>query len=627
MITPAWLQAAGLLLWGFAAGQAVLGAILGGVRLLLSISGMRLNLVDRDLIRAVDLTALAVLLLVVGFVTASGLPNGLLAAAGWLPVALFPLLLIDGQSETRFRLRHLALSLRNSRNPEADRITDLAAPYLATALLAAGVIAKPSNWFFWGTAAVVVSWLFLACRASRPGGIVIFACAALAAIAGGHGLSTLLQRTQGTLQDWVVEAISDSDPNPSGSQTRIGDLGRIKLSERIVWRVEQALPAQVPLLLRTGVFSRYAHGAWTAGQLAFAPAAILPAEEAPWLRLHGQSHKGTALLPLPIDAGRIAGAVGNPRRSASGLVRLDQAPPVLDARVGRASTAAAPNPDAADLQLPAGVADILRRLPEIAALAGRSERERLAGLESWFAANFRYTLFLGDKEHGSRDLERFLLADRAGHCEYFATSTVLLLRALGIPARYVTGYSVQEYSRLERAFVVRQKHAHAWAEALIDGKWVEVDTTPSEWLSVEEDAAPWWRPLADAASFAWRRLVELRRDIAASDNPWGGIALGGLLVLLLVWLAMKQTRKRAESGCGGAKAGAQAEDASGSEMRAFRRLEQELSVLGLGRGPGEPPRAWIARVARDGRSVVDEVRIIGARNLVEATYRCRYGGK
>jgi hypothetical protein len=62
-------------------------------------------------------------------------------------------------------------------------------------------------------------------------------------------------------------------------------------------------------------------------------------------------------------------------------------------------------------------------------------------------------------------------------------------------------------------------------------------------------------------------------------------------------------------------------------MRAFRRLEQELSVLGLGRHPGEPPRAWIARVARDGRSVVDEVRIIGARNLVEATYRCRYGGK
>ncbi len=626
MITPAWLQAMGLLLWGFAAGQAVLGAILACVRLLLSISGMRLNLVDRDLIRAVDFTAVAILLLVVGSVTASGLPNGLLTAAGWLPVALFPLLLIDGQSETRFRLRHLALSLRNSRNPEADRITDLAAPYLATAVLAAGVIAKPSAWFFWGMAAVVVCWLFLACR-PRPGGIVIFACAALAATAGGHGFSTLLQRTQGTLQDWVVDVISDTDPNPSGTQTRIGDLGRVKLSERIVWRVEQASPAQVPLLLRTGVFSRYAHGAWTAGQLGFGPAAILPVEEAPWLRLHGQSHKGTALLPLPINAGRIAGAVGNPRRSASGLVRLDEAPPVLDARVGRASAAAAPNPDTADLLLPAGVREILQRLPEIAALAERSERERLAGLESWFAANFRYTLFLGDKEHGSRGLERFLLADRAGHCEYFATSTVLLLRALGIPARYVTGYSVQEYSRLERAFVVRQTHAHAWAEALIDGTWVEVDTTPSEWLSVEEDAAPWWRPLADAASFAWRRLVEWRRDIAASDHPLGAIALGGLLLLLLGWFALKQTRRTRGSGRRGAKAGAGAEDASGSELGDFRRLEQELSVLGLGRRPGEPPRTWIARVARDGRSVVDEGRVSGARNLVEAMYRCRYGAK
>jgi transglutaminase-like putative cysteine protease len=43
-------------------------------------------------------------------------------------------------------------------------------------------------------------------------------------------------------------------------------------------------------------------------------------------------------------------------------------------------------------------------------------------------------------------LARFLLRTRSGHCEYFATATVLLLRQLGIPARYAVGYAVHEAS-------------------------------------------------------------------------------------------------------------------------------------------------------------------------------------
>ena len=81
---------------------------------------------------------------------------------------------------------------------------------------------------------------------------------------------------------------------------------------------------------------------------------------------------------------------------------------------------------------------------------------RLPAEEAWprvrayFRDNFRYSLYRPAPDGEVSALEDFLRRSRAGHCEYFATATVLLLRAAGVPARYATGYSVQEWSPLER---------------------------------------------------------------------------------------------------------------------------------------------------------------------------------
>ena len=92
--------------------------------------------------------------------------------------------------------------------------------------------------------------------------------------------------------------------------------------------------------------------------------------------------------------------------------------------------------------------------------------------------HFRYTLYLSGARPGRTALEEFLLTTRAGHCEYFATATALLLREAGVPARYAVGYAVHEWSRVEGRWIVRARDAHAWALAWVDGAWVEVDTTP-----------------------------------------------------------------------------------------------------------------------------------------------------
>jgi len=72
----------------------------------------------------------------------------------------------------------------------------------------------------------------------------------------------------------------------------------------------------------------------------------------------------------------------------------------------------------------------------------------------------------------------FLLESDTGYCTHFATATTVLLRAAGIPARYVTGFIVQ--AEAGQSVTVLQKNAHAWTEVYIDGSgWVVLDATPS----------------------------------------------------------------------------------------------------------------------------------------------------
>ena len=78
-------------------------------------------------------------------------------------------------------------------------------------------------------------------------------------------------------------------------------------------------------------------------------------------------------------------------------------------------------------------------------------------------------------EHDPVDM--FLFDTRRGFCEHYASAFVVLLRAAGIPARVVTGYQGGEINPSGGYMIVRQSDAHAWAEALIDGRWQRFDPT------------------------------------------------------------------------------------------------------------------------------------------------------
>lgn len=97
-----------------------------------------------------------------------------------------------------------------------------------------------------------------------------------------------------------------------------------------------------------------------------------------------------------------------------------------------------------------------------------------AVMREFSQSGFRYTL--SPNAMPVDPIDSFLFEQRAGFCAHYAGAMVYVLRAAGVPARMVTGY--QGGSELsDNVLQVRQYDAHAWVEALINGKWIRFDPT------------------------------------------------------------------------------------------------------------------------------------------------------
>lgn len=89
---------------------------------------------------------------------------------------------------------------------------------------------------------------------------------------------------------------------------------------------------------------------------------------------------------------------------------------------------------------------------------------------------FRYTL--EPPPLGKHAVDEFLFLTRAGFCEHYASAFVVLMRALDIPARVVTGYQGGQLNPVDDYMTVRQSDAHAWAEVWLKGRgWIRIDPT------------------------------------------------------------------------------------------------------------------------------------------------------
>jgi transglutaminase-like putative cysteine protease len=83
----------------------------------------------------------------------------------------------------------------------------------------------------------------------------------------------------------------------------------------------------------------------------------------------------------------------------------------------------------------------------------------------------------GDAQ-GRHAIDEFWLDRREGFCEHYAAAFAVVMRAMGVPARIVTGYQGAELNPVDGYYLVRNSYAHAWAEYWQGGRgWVRADPT------------------------------------------------------------------------------------------------------------------------------------------------------
>ncbi|MBC7385503.1 MAG: hypothetical protein H7301_04965 [Cryobacterium sp.] len=133
-------------------------------------------------------------------------------------------------------------------------------------------------------------------------------------------------------------------------------------------------------------------------------------------------------------------------------------------------------------------------------------------------------------------LERFLLFEKTGHCELFASGFAVLLRLGGIPTRLVAGFRVSR-NAVGDVLTVRQSDAHAWVEAYVPGEgWNVIDPTPRvlrttavlDWLGDSYDwaSAKWTQYILNygegesSVGARWEALKKGVQDLKSGKNPF-----------------------------------------------------------------------------------------------------------
>ena len=231
-------------------------------------------------------------------------------------------------------------------------------------------------------------------------------------------------------------------------------------------------------------------------------------------------------------------------------------------------------------------------------VAGRSTAagKKIAAVERYFQDNYQYQFGI-DVPAGSDPLTYFLLEKPPAHCEYFASGAAVLLRTVGVPSRYVTGFVAAERNDYGNYWVARNRDAHAWVEAFDPEQgWVVVEATPASGVPQGASASA-ASQLWDTLRAQWQRLVaSVRKDGMSavlgvlgrwSERPWFFVVL--LLVAAGIALGWMRGRR-------GEKPAGPRDPNLGQLQRLLNEMDQRWRKAGLARRPHETLHQFAERV-------------------------------
>ena len=133
------------------------------------------------------------------------------------------------------------------------------------------------------------------------------------------------------------------------------------------------------------------------------------------------------------------------------------------------------------LQLPSNLPQRVRDKAHQVAGDRPTAYDKAEALETWLRSTFRYSTVVKTPPAGRDPVDYFLFDLKEDFCEYFASSMVVMLRELGVPARLVEGFTTGSFEVEQGRYVVREQNAHAWVEVYFPQYgWIEFEPTPSE---------------------------------------------------------------------------------------------------------------------------------------------------
>ncbi len=423
----------------------------------------------------------------------------------------------------------------------------------------------------------------------------------------------------------------------------VGSIASLVLDDSVALRIrfEGAAPAQSELYFRGPVFSTFDGREWHALRSGFAPQQRLQAD----LQVSGEpvryevtlepkNHPWLLVLDATPKVPTLSSALtGSPPRMTRELQWL-ASEPITD--LLRYSAVSYPQfhhgpSDATDtVRNRPGLQDFLTLPfnfnPRTQQLAAELKRDA-PGVDArahinTVIARLRsggYTYTLDPGVFGQHSADEFWFDKKEGFCEHIASSFVILMRALGIPARIVTGYQGGERNAVDDFWVVRQSDAHAWAEVWLAGQgWVRVDPTgavaPGRVGTLQRLQAPrgvlgaaintlspglslQLRAMWEAVNNVWNQRIlnytqnkqlNLLRNLGFESPGWED--LGRVLAVCLALAALL-----------GAAWTRWERHQHDPWLRLLAQAQARLQRMGIAHDPGTPPRALAQRLLLSGQ--------------------------
>jgi hypothetical protein len=544
-------------------------------------------------------------------------PESVRIFVSWMPILLFPVQFTQAygfqqqiplNTFSYFSRKKLAIdrALGMSVEPLMISFTPV---YFVICLLFCAAGKNAYNPLFFPIMLILCVWcLWATGRKSRRRNtafVVALIIMMAAAFIGQWGLIKVQELLNGGFTGSAMEQGDTSQWQRSNS--KIGQVGKIKQSSRIHWRLETQ-QGVAPDLLRTASYNRYfPSGHWSyetplneTQENDFEGLAIpglanrkeKPNDEIaryyttsdqvnlgeesrddlPRFLLRG-SVQPDSLLPLPGSMHTIYLAAQDMEYNSIGSIRITPLHAVIESAVrwnGAIDTDGVPflaegKKPSSDEILPEQERQVLDDIVNSLGLRSMTLEDKVATLRLYFLKNFSYTTYLTissqlnrkrmkeESEENYRTmtgrdsaLAQFLLEEKRGHCEYFATATTLLLRAAGEKARYCVGYSVQESDKKAGQYILRGTHGHAWSRVWNDHtkRWLDVDTTPPSWVAMDAAGSSKLQAVIDYFQRLREDFTVWRiQPVNQTRVGYAMAAIGALLALLIGRILWKTRTK------------------------------------------------------------------------------------